>query len=433
MKLELLDIDQFITSNNLKPVSSINIVTGNSFDASGLWSEDIFGLQTSKQRNLQFGYIDLKTKIIHPSVYLILVNTNTLLKKCINGTTTCILNSNGKLVENPNGHTGLAYFLSIFDKYSFTKNSKKNKLDDAKYLDKNKDKILIDKWLVIPAGIRDINLDKSNKRNIIMSDINTLYIDLIKTVDMYTTMSTVDTNEMLEAILSKIQIQLNNIYNWITNKMKGKRGLFRSSMMKKSTDYCARGVITSDPNIKLGHIGIPWHVVLVVFEPYFIHYLTTPDGKETSKLIAEYLKVDNLDYATIKQFTVTINRNYKSLPDTLVYILISVAKQISTDKNVLFKRDPVVLRSNWQSAKITVLESGDTFVLSPAVCSAIGGDFDGDTVAVYPLFSKEANVEAERINPIVNKSVLHAISNMGKLNYNLTLESISAIYEATRV
>lgn len=63
----------------------------------------------------------------------------------------------------------------------------------------------------------------------------------------------------------------------------------------------------------------------------------------------------------------------------------------------------------------------------------MGADFDGDTMGVYPLFSKEANEEAmEKMNPRIGKSVWINPSNADQLSYGLSLDSVATIYTATK-
>ena len=298
MKLNLVNVDQFIEKNKLKEVSSTNITMPNNpgrFDPNGLWSEEIFGIQNSKQRKSTFAYIDLKTKVFHPEIYLIMIGTNALLKKvALNSAFAVIDPKSKKIIESDekNGETGIAFLVKNIENYDFVLNSKENKLEDAEYLEKNKDNLLISKWLVIPPGnIRDININRISNRKLIMSEINELYIDLLNTVSMLQT--TMIGGEVLDTAISKIQAQIHRIDLWLKARMRGKPGMIRSSLLKKSVDYCARSVIGGDPSIPLGYIGLPWHLVLVTYEPFFIHYLTkTSDGKELASKIADYLEID---------------------------------------------------------------------------------------------------------------------------------------------
>ena len=64
----------------------------------------------------------------------------------------------------------------------------------------------------------------------------------------------------------------------------------------------------------------------------------------------------------------------------------------------------------------------------------MGADFDGDTIAVFPLFTKKANEEAmERMNPRITKSMWVSPSNANNISYALKLDAAATIYTATKV
>ncbi len=57
----------------------------------------------------------------------------------------------------------------------------------------------------------------------------------------------------------------------------------------------------------------------------------------------------------------------------------------------------------------------------------------GDTIGVYPLFTKKANEEAkEQMNPRVTKSMWISPSNVSGVSYALKLDSAATIYTATK-
>ena len=71
-KLKLFDFDKYIQEKNLKEVKNANILSltdKNSFDSQGLWSEEIFGRVSSKERKTRFGYITLNIPMLRPVVY----------------------------------------------------------------------------------------------------------------------------------------------------------------------------------------------------------------------------------------------------------------------------------------------------------------------------------------------------------------------------
>ena len=58
----------------------------------------------------------------------------------------------------------------------------------------------------------------------------------------------------------------------------------------------------------------------------------------------------------------------------------------------------------------------------------------GDTIAVFPIFSKKGNQEAiEQMNPRNTKSMWIEPSNISSSAYGLSLDSAATIYTATAV
>jgi DNA-directed RNA polymerase beta' subunit len=433
MRLILQNIDDFIIRNKIQQITTTNIEEIGSqgqFDKNGLWSETIFGLNGTKERRTQFGYINLKTKIIHPELYKLLLNSLILLKPSINGDKYINI-KDGLIIETneDNGNTGLLYIINNFDKIDLKNkdNYKINKHNNIDYISKIKNNIVINKWIVLPAGIRDMNL---NTKNMVFSDINNLYIELINNTQMIS--PSLD-DLMLETLLLKIQNIVMQISIWIKFRMKGKEGIFRNSLMKKVMDYTARCVIIGNPNIKTGYIGIPWHVILTIHEPFFIHQLYNkyPD---VLTMIEKYLNLkDEISIKDINNFVKTISRTPDLLPDGLKSKLIDITKIIAKDKQVLYKRDPVVTRSNWRSGYMEVLEEGNSLEINLLDCSAMNADFDGDAVALFPLFSKEAQAKAKKnINPEHSKSTHSSIlQNEGSI-YALSHDAAVTIYFATK-
>ena len=48
----------------------------------------------------------------------------------------------------------------------------------------------------------------------------------------------------------------------IRSRLKGKEGRLRGNLMGKRNDFCARTVITPDPNLDLDELGVPHSVAM---------------------------------------------------------------------------------------------------------------------------------------------------------------------------
>ena len=155
-----------------------------------------------------------------------------------------IINENGELEESPDqafGISGIKGFIDNFDKLNLKAIGKKHP-DYVKCIEKNRNKIFIDKCCVLPAGIRDINLSQSsNRKTITSSEVNTLYEELLQQT------KTIDPNfleflddDTIKNIIGAIQRKVIEISRWIEERLKGKNGILRGGLLSKTVDYSGR-------------------------------------------------------------------------------------------------------------------------------------------------------------------------------------------------
>lgn len=432
--LKLLDINEFIIKRKLKEVKNTNVfgIGKRSFDEEGLWSEIIFGRIGSKERRETFGFISLEEVFITPVVYKLMVHSSEEIRDILAEKRTFMVDPEGVLKEDPIGETGLLFLTKNYQKINFQKNCKKDKQDVAVFLEKNKQLIFITKYLVLPAGgLRDMSSEKSQTKQF-SSEINELYERLIS---LNNQLYVHKLDEMISIIFAKeIQKVLIQIYTWIQSRLEGKQGLLRGTLLKKTLDYSARIIATSDPNIPLGYIGLPWHTLLTLYEPFFFHYVLKKDP-ELNEMIKQYLKIEErpLTYHDLKTFTFKTIKNPETFTGDFKTKLISALTEITKDKDLLIKRDPVVSRTSYYAATPIPLEEGRGAVVNVLTCGPLGLDFDGDQLPLMPLFTKEALEQAKRLNPRKSKSVwVNTMSNSNHI-YNFALDVVSTIYAVTKV
>jgi DNA-directed RNA polymerase subunit A' len=179
----------------------------------------------------------------------------------------------------------------------------------------------------------------------------------------------------------------------LSQRLKGKEGRFRGSLSGKRVDFSSRTVISPDPNLDLGEVGVPYEVAkkltipekvspanienlkpLVIkgpFEHPGANYVIRPDG----------VKI-RLDFASDR----------KALADTLApgYV---VERHLMDGDVVLFNRQPSLHRMSVMAHFVRVLPYR-TFRLHPSVCPPYNADFDGDEMNLHVPQSEEARSEA---------------------------------------
>lgn len=425
MHLNLLDINKFIEKNELLEVKSFRIPS-KQYDPDGLWSEVIFGSIGSRMRSEKFGYIDLKATVIHPLVYDMSITVSEETSKIVREKQKYVV-KNKKFVEDDTGETGVSFLIRSYRDVDFTTFCHKHKKDVAKFIEKNKDIILIDKFLVTPAANRDIDIYSQNKK-IINDEINDLYSKLLIYIMQLSGIPEID-----EITIKKIQIQLTIITSFITKKkLGGKTGILKGTMLKKTIDYSSRLVLTNSPNINLGEIGLPWHTLVAIYEPFVINKIfNDPNNDDFLLVVKLFMNVDHFDAATFSKFVKDLIKNPDVVTPDIKAGFINILNQFLDEQVVLCKRDPVDQRNNWFAAKPIITEGRVAFV-NTLDLKPIGGDSDGDTVAITPLFCEESKKEAnEKMNPKYSKSKWNSVVSNNDIIYEITLDALSTIYLAT--
>ncbi len=179
----------------------------------------------------------------------------------------------------------------------------------------------------------------------------------------------------------------------LSQRLKGKEGRFRGSLSGKRVDFSSRTVISPDPNLDIGEVGVPFEVAkkltipekvsswnlevlkaLVVrgpFEHPGANYVIRPDG----------VKI-RLDFASDR----------KALADSLGAGFI-VERHLTDGDVVLFNRQPSLHRMSVMAHFVRVLPYR-TFRLHPSVCPPYNADFDGDEMNLHVPQSEESRSEA---------------------------------------
>lgn len=279
MRVWLLDVDKAIRLNGIPEVTNpISFEKGMIPTDDGLFSTKLFGMSVN-DRKTTFGYINLKKHFLSPKVYLTLKALNRNFEHLVYGTKNFKI-ENGLLVVDPDGETGIDFLYKNWDKINFQKNNsnKRNTRIDMITLNK-KNVIFTDKWLVMPAFYRDVNLQNTSGKTKI-PEINDKYNAIIRNVKMMDSSSNFDF--MIHSIEGKIQDLLVEIYNLIKVKIEKKNGYMRQSVLGKSDDYCVRSTITAtsyhsntykEQKINTRYTGIPLGYCCSMFTPFVLGWV----------------------------------------------------------------------------------------------------------------------------------------------------------------
>ena len=259
LRLDILNIELFVERNDCKTVSNPRaFIRDNIPSDDGLLSNEIFGI-TKEDRAGIYAYIDLHGYFIDPSCYKAWIRIDRNIRDCVHGIKKFKLTASGELVEDENGKTGIDFLRKNIKKIKFKSTESIRRDIKVKFLEQNRDRMFINKYLVIPPYYRDKNTE--NSRAVGLSGINKIYNDLIIASNALS--ATQDYMfDASDAMNGRVQEIILNIYDWFcgnSNKnittelgqgLSGKMGVLRRAAMSKTANFSSRLVISA-PELKV--------------------------------------------------------------------------------------------------------------------------------------------------------------------------------------
>ena len=280
MKIALLNIDKFVTVNDLKEVSNpIILERGFVPSMDGLLSTEIFGSNITDRR-MTFGYIELNTHLLQPLVYITLKRMNKYIDDIILGNKYFSIDKTGEIVEDPNGKTGIDWLYDNWNKIKLKKNESTIRGERVDFIyEHSRDELFCSKWIVCPPFYRDINLQSSKSGRPSIHKFNYPYTKLMRLASMLN-----QSNFIFSLNNTKYHMQqcLVTIYNQFKGQIEKKRGVIRNNLLSKSVDYGSRVVISTakatynrmeDMLTTFYHTGIPLSFCISAFTPFFVGWI----------------------------------------------------------------------------------------------------------------------------------------------------------------
>ena len=237
----------------LSPVTTTDTFEGLSknFNPDGLYSTSIFGPVGSEERDITFSYIDIKLPIISPIIANALFELKRLYKEMLSGKRYAIWNDElkdweGANPEDENAVTGYSAFISKFDEMVFKETDSSIRSETIELVNNYRDTCLSKYVLVIPAGIRDMEVLEEGREQ--EHEVNPLYRKLISIARSVPEVAS-NSNGITDAARWKLQVTFNEIFSFFFNFMEGKKGFWRAKVTSRNIFNGTRNVISSmDPS-----------------------------------------------------------------------------------------------------------------------------------------------------------------------------------------
>lgn len=308
INIELMNVDRFIEQKQCKRVSTMFIKSPSSdeFHSEGLFSEDIFGQIGSTDRLVTFGYIKLNTTIFHPVIYGHLIRLKALYGEIISGKSYAIFDKSvGDFVsagsEDAGAGTGFKFFIDHFPRIVFKKNASITQNDKVDVINKYRSSCTIENCLVMPAGLRDMNIEDGKPAS---DSINKLYASLINYTQAMPYTGSDD--DIFDGVRFAIQKKVNEIYTFIFDMIEGKFGFFQRRYGSRNLALGTRNVISpadmsgarpNDPKfMKCDEVKLPLFEAAKMYQPLVIYQLKQLFINDVFSLFAD--KVSLIDPKT---------------------------------------------------------------------------------------------------------------------------------------
>lgn len=247
---------------SMRPTNTTEIFeTGTrNFHPNGLFSVETYGPLGSAERDGRFSYIDIHTEVFHPLIYKRLGSLKRLYLEILEGKRYAIFSEETKDFEPSNeieGETGFAFFTQHFPKLELKETDSDIRNLRVKLINNNKTKAMVNKVLVMPAGLRDLHIEASGRTS--EDEINKFYRALISVSNGVPDTPASRNDPIINNSRLQLQRNFNAIFEMIFNMIKGKRGFALGK-------WASRKIVNGTANVispmkvtvdRLGSKGVP--------------------------------------------------------------------------------------------------------------------------------------------------------------------------------
>ena len=180
----------------------------------------------------------------------------------------------------------------------------------------------------------------------------------------------------------------------VKERLKGKEGRMRGNLMGKRVDFCARSVITPDPNLKLNELGVPLKIAKNLTIPEVVNKYNI---NKLSNLVRngphKYPGAKSVEGAITKK---TISLLYVDTTSIELNEGDIVHRHLMDGDVVLFNRQPSLHKLSMMAHIVKVLPYY-TFRLNVSVTTPYNADFDGDEMNMHVPQSIQSMVDIKKI------------------------------------
>lgn len=244
----------------LRPVKVLDSFdgTGSNFHDDGLFSTAIFGRVGDEMRSRRFSYIDIKVQVFHPIIWRALIELKQLYAGILAGSEYAVFDQDeGDFVRTPvteGGKTGFQFFVSNWKKIKWQETKSVTREHKIKLVTKYRDDCMYDKIIVLPAGLRDMEMLPDGRPQ--EDEVNTLYRRLLMVANTVSDVSVTHNPEVINNTRYTLQKAFNTIYETYEDMIRGKRKLLQNRWTARRIFNGTRNVITA-ADTSVPYLGAP--------------------------------------------------------------------------------------------------------------------------------------------------------------------------------
>lgn len=186
----------------------------------------------------------------------------------------------------------------------------------------------------------------------------------------------------------------NKAIRGLVQRLKGKRGRFRGNLSGKRTDFTARTVISPDPYLEIGQVGVPEYVAQILTYPQPVFPANLKLMKKLVENGSENYPGANFVNPKGSQFkrSLRYSMNREKMSRELKVGDV-VERHLKDGDIVLFNRQPSLHKLSIMCFIVKVMKH-KTFKFNECNCTPFNADFDGDEMNIHFPQTEEARAEA---------------------------------------
>jgi DNA-directed RNA polymerase II subunit RPB1 len=183
----------------------------------------------------------------------------------------------------------------------------------------------------------------------------------------------------------------------IASRLNGKSGRIRGNLMGKRVNFSARSVITADPNLSIGQLGVPLKIAMNLTKPVTVnernlyemqnYVLNGPEEYPGAKTVDKVRSGFNISLRFVERERVAAELEVGDV----------VNRHVKDEDYVLFNRQPSLHRMSMLGHSVKIMREGNTFRLNVADTKPYNADFDGDEMNLHMPQTCAAEVEIKML------------------------------------